>query len=423
MDVGRTPGDGESRRLQQLEAEVHDLSRRLDRLEKLSAPGSAAVGREAQQSRRAAFEARVGSQYLNRAGIIALLIGIAFAVHWAFSNNLLGAAAVLALGLTGGLAIIFVGQRFIRRGYSAFGLSLEALGIAALYVVLWAGFEVYRVFGAAVAFAGMVAITAATAASAIAQRSELLAIFAFLGGFATPLLLAADHGREFALLIYLLVVTCGMALTAAYRRWSNLLIVSFYACVAVTTASLISSTQGLATDLPLVTACYVVFAAATFLLRENRRAVAAVLPAATAAYLEFVALTLSPTETGLVETAAGVALLLMAARAGARMALYASVAIGCFVFALPALLGWQWPSSLAWIALSVVLMLIGFRRALPFLRWSGLALIAIATLKIFIFDLARLAAINRVLALTLLGVALLAMSFVYQRNWLRQGPR
>jgi uncharacterized membrane protein len=401
---------------------VRELSQRVAQLERLSFRSSA-VRQEMQRRDRAGFEARLGSQYLNRAGIIALLVGISFAVHWAFSNNLLGSAAVLALGIAGGIAIIVVGQWFVKRGYSGFGLSLEALGIAALYVVLWAGFQVFQIIAAPAAFAGMVAVTAATAASAVFQRSELLAIFAFLGGFATPLLLQTERNRTVAVLIYLLVVSCGMAITVAYRRWGGLLIVSFYACLVASGAWVLSTTQNQAGSVPLMSALYIVFIATSFLINRDRAAVAAVVPAASAAYLQFIAITLTATQTGLLEIAAAVALLLVASKAGERGPIYCSVAIGCFTFGLAAELGWQWQSSVAWIALSVVVLLVGFRHRLAFVRWAGLVLITAATLKIFIFDLSRLAAIDRVLALTFLGVVLLGMSFVYQRSWLRQRPR
>ena len=63
-------------------------------------------------------------------------------------------------------------------------------------------------------------------------------------------------------------------------------------------------------------------------------------------------------------------------------------------------------------------MLFGFSRKLPFVRWTALVLIGITILKVFFFDLSSLGQGYRILALSILGVALLSLSFLYQRDWL-----
>src|SRR5689334_9077411 len=205
-DQGGTP-PGRDRELAELAEAVRDLSRRVRRLEGMSDAVSENP-RLAVMPRRSptTLESRLGSQYLNRAGIIALLVGASFAVHWAFSNNWIGPGAIIVAGMIGGLAVIALGQWFLRRNYAAFGLSLQALGLGALYITLWAGFQIYQVIPAAVALAGMIAITAATAAAAVAQNSELLAVFAFLGGYATPFLLSTGKDRQIELFLYLVVL-------------------------------------------------------------------------------------------------------------------------------------------------------------------------------------------------------------------------
>ena len=94
---------------------------------------------------RASLEARVGSQYLNRAGIIALLVGIAFFLNWALVNNWIGPLAVVIVGLIAGVALFIAGEWFLRRSYNIFGFSLQGLGIAALYLTMWAASEYYRI--------------------------------------------------------------------------------------------------------------------------------------------------------------------------------------------------------------------------------------------------------------------------------------
>ncbi len=72
--------------------------------------------------------------------------------------------------------------------------------------------------------------------------------------------------------------------------------------------------------------------------------------------------------------------------------------------------------SLLWIGYASLLMGGGVARRLAILRWQSLALFGLATLKVFAVDMARLSGVYRVVSSIVLGVVLLAISFVYQRR-------
>src|SRR5579863_7659295 len=84
------------------------------------------------------LEARIGSQWLNRVGIAALLIGISYFLKFAFENNWIGPAAQILTGIFAGVALVVWSEWFRIRGYQAFSYSLKAVGIGALYLSLWA---------------------------------------------------------------------------------------------------------------------------------------------------------------------------------------------------------------------------------------------------------------------------------------------
>jgi uncharacterized membrane protein len=80
--------------------------------------------------------------------------------------------------------------------------------------------------------------------------------------------------------------------------------------------------------------------------------------------------------------------------------------------------------SALWMAYGAMLMVIGFWRASAFVRWQALLLIAVTTGKVFIYDTSQLDRIYRILSFVVLGVLLLAISFAYQRDWLKlSSPR
>ena len=68
--------------------------------------------------------------------------------------------------------------------------------------------------------------------------------------------------------------------------------------------------------------------------------------------------------------------------------------------------------------IGAILLGIGFWRRTAFFRWQGLVLLAFAIGKVFIVDISELSQGFRILSFLGLGALLLAVSFVYQRDWL-----
>jgi uncharacterized membrane protein len=75
--------------------------------------------------------------------------------------------------------------------------------------------------------------------------------------------------------------------------------------------------------------------------------------------------------------------------------------------------------SAIWLAYGAVLMWVGFWRRSAFLRWQALVLLAVTIVKVFAFDTSQLERGYRIISFIALGIVLLAVSFIYQRDWLR----
>jgi uncharacterized membrane protein len=71
------------------------------------------------------------------------------------------------------------------------------------------------------------------------------------------------------------------------------------------------------------------------------------------------------------------------------------------------------------MAYGAMLMAVGFWRSSAFVRWQALILIAATIAKVFVSDIWQLDRVYRILSFVALGVLLLAISFAYQRDWLR----
>jgi len=526
------------------------------------------------------LESRIGSHWLNRIGIAAVLIGISYFLKYAFENNWIGPAGRVAIGLIAGTAIVFWSERFRTQGYRAFSYSLKAVGIGTLYLSLWAAFQRYALIPSSVAFVMMLAVTASAAAMALAQDAQILAAFALTGGFSTPLLLSTGQNREVALFTYVAIFDVATLVLVTFKPWRRLLVMSYAGTLLLYlgwygefyTRSQLGLTLGFATVF------FAVFAIAPMvtLQPENEATFFASIPAILAFvnagvyFLQAYAMIQEVEKTYMAWFALGLAAVyiflsrMVHARnlvPGATEILYflhLAVAIGFITIAIPIRLnshwitmGWfveagvllwigdriksdflnlfalaalvlgvfrllafdnfqttqlilnmrmathaiaiivlgavawfagkredeyahnvagvalvalnvlalialsrevadyysrqmsllprelsgQWNAyyanfhrveierdftySALWMAYGAMLMILGFLRRSPFVRWQALILIAVTICKVFVYDVSQLDKQYRILSFIVLGALLLAISFVYQRDWLR----
>jgi uncharacterized membrane protein len=210
----------------------------------------------------ATLESVIGGQWLNRLGVVAVLVGLSYFLKLAIENGWIGPLARVLIGLAAGVGLLFWSERFRRHGFAAFSYSLKALGLGALYLSLWASFQLYHLVPATSAFLGMILVTMAAGTLSIVQRSELLASLALLGGFLTPILISTNENREVSLLLYLLLLDIGAVWVVASRRWLRLLPGALAGTVLLFGGWAISyySYDQLATTLLFATLFFLVFA-------------------------------------------------------------------------------------------------------------------------------------------------------------------
>jgi len=526
------------------------------------------------------LEARIGSHWLNRIGIAAVLIGVSYFLKYAFDNNWIGPAGRITIGLLAGIAVVIWSERFRTRGYRIFSFSLKAVGIGVLYLSLWAAFQVYNLIPSGVAFVAMLLVTASTAALAIAQDAEILAAFALAGGFMTPVLLSTGQNREVELFSYLAILNGATLVLVVFKPWRRLLVLSFVGTLLMYVGWHVTyyTREQLRVTLGFATLFFAIFAVAPLIGKGKEREanVSATVPyliaflnaavyflqvytmlqdvdkaaiawfalalaggyiflsrqmrvresnASAAATLHFLHLALAigfitiaipirlnahwitigwfveaavllwvadRVKSDFLNVFAIVALALGVARLlfidnfyservllNARMAVHvvalgvlalvawhgahrnddsgrraaASAIIALNLLALVALsrevadyysrallaasrqpgvwIGGEWSStrniaiardftfSALWMGYGAVLMIVGFWRRSAFIRWQALVLIAATTIKVFVYDVSQLDRGYRILSFIVLGVLLLAISFGYQRDWLK----
>jgi uncharacterized membrane protein len=173
------------------------------------------------------LETLVAGRWLNRIGILALIVAVSFFLKYAFDNNWIGPSGRVAIGILLGAAMLPWSQWLLGKGYSYFSEGIAALGQATLLLSVWAGCRYYTLFSREVGFAGMIVVTAVMAAVALGRNSERVALLSLLGGFLTPLLVSTGKDEQIVLFTYLLILGAGLLVMAALRDWRSLGPISF----------------------------------------------------------------------------------------------------------------------------------------------------------------------------------------------------
>ena len=161
-----------------------------------------------------------GGNTLVRVGALILFIGLSFLLRYAAQRGMLPLPLRLAAVAATGLAMLGVGWR-VRARRPGYALSLQGAGVAVLYLTAFAALRLGVIASAPLAFALMLAACVVGCALALAQNSLALAMLAFGGGFAAPLLLPGG-GSHVTLFGYYALLNAGVLALATRRGWKPL---------------------------------------------------------------------------------------------------------------------------------------------------------------------------------------------------------
>jgi len=168
------------------------------------------------------LEGTIGKLWLNRIGIIAILIGVAYFLKYAFDSGWIGPGGRVAIGLIAGIGVMVWSENFRRKGSVAFSYSLKAVGIGILYLSLWAASQYFHLVPASAAFVAMILVTASTITLALTQDAEILAVYAMIGGFSTPALVSTGQNHEIVLFSYVALLDLAILAMVSFKPWRRI---------------------------------------------------------------------------------------------------------------------------------------------------------------------------------------------------------
>lgn len=185
-------------------------------------PRPVAAATAARKPRRAAwrdidFESLIGGRWLNRIGILTLLIAAAFFLRYAFENEWIGPTGRVLIGLVSGLALAGYGEWLAARKMRYFAEGMSALGTGVVYLSGYAAWDFYALVPQPAAFAFLALVTAAVIGLSIRRDSQRLAALALAGGYLTPALLSTGTDAQVVLFSYLALLSASLLALALLR--------------------------------------------------------------------------------------------------------------------------------------------------------------------------------------------------------------
>lgn len=162
------------------------------------------------------------SVWLNRIGVVLLVLAAIYGFSWAVQNDYIGPAGRVAIGYLAALVTLGIGYYTNRKGYRNWALGVSGGGVALLYVPTFAAYQYYHVFSYQAAFALMLVFTVFGGVLSLYYDAVPIAWLGALGGFLTPFLLYTGHSNTLGLYTYIALVDLGILSLAAFRQWRSL---------------------------------------------------------------------------------------------------------------------------------------------------------------------------------------------------------
>lgn len=189
-----------------------------------------------------------GKNLFTKIGVGLFTLGIALFVKYSFENGWIGPLGRVTLGMISGTIFVALGD-YLSAKYKNYALTMMGGGFAMMYFAIFSARNFYAAeigLDANLAFFILIFITIAAAFLAHRHRSEVFALFALGGGFATPFLInGGDNVVE--LLSYILLLDLAVLFLAAHHRWTILSVSVFLASFFLSTGNFLKITHSLGT--------------------------------------------------------------------------------------------------------------------------------------------------------------------------------
>lgn len=174
------------------------------------------------------LESEIGSRWVLVAGVLVLVLGVAFFVKYTFDRHWISETLRVTAGTLAGAAIWIGGVWLAGRGYPLYGRMVAGGGLAMLYLSAYAASALYGLVPPGVALMWMATLSGITVVTADRQDSIGLATMAIVLAFAAPALVATNQDHHIVLFVYDTMLVVATFLLVRRHDWVLLGLTSFW---------------------------------------------------------------------------------------------------------------------------------------------------------------------------------------------------
>jgi uncharacterized membrane protein len=181
-------------------------------------------------------EVKIGLSWINRIGIILILLGVASAARYTYANwfnEYMKGAFIFILGFV----FVSVGELMSRKNKTVFSIGMNAGGTAILYYGVFSGYFFLNILDLMPAMLISIALTALTIYFSLRYDSQTINGFALFGGylpfFSYVFYFGLDGSAVFAAMAYIFILNFSLLYISSIKGWRIIKYMSFLLNVPV----------------------------------------------------------------------------------------------------------------------------------------------------------------------------------------------
>jgi uncharacterized membrane protein len=170
----------------------------------------------------AQMEAKIATSWLNKIGVVALVLGMTFFFKYAIDQGWINEWARIIIGLLVSGLLVYLGELWKEK----FGNRAQALsggGVALFYFTIYAAYNFYHIFPQPLAFVLMLGVAGLSVFLSFRYSSLVLGVLGFFGAYGSPLLLSSGKNQQVSLFAYLTILNVTALVILVRKYWMELL--------------------------------------------------------------------------------------------------------------------------------------------------------------------------------------------------------
>ncbi len=171
-------------------------------------------------------ESFVGTNLINKIGILITIIGVGIGTKYAIDNELINPLTRIVLSYIFGTGLLLVAIR-LKKKYNNYSAVLLSGALAIMYFTTYIAYDFYALFPQMLAFALMFVFTLFSVAAALSYDKQVIAAIGLVGAYGIPFLLSNGSGNVEVLFTYIAIVNIAVLIISFFKYWKYVFYLAF----------------------------------------------------------------------------------------------------------------------------------------------------------------------------------------------------